>query len=259
MSQDENKKVVANKRTTAIKDTKTKSSSTTKKNSAKKKSKKNKKMDTATKIIIVGIFIIAIPCCILGAILIDAAMQTGEVISGDRFDGDLDPAITDVNIENITNKTTSLGGVENVTIELPVATLRVYVDTTDSITSDELQKLADSVYDVVVAELPENTYFAQDGTKKMYDIEIHVYNSMDKKDDDSFIYAIQSKSSSMDKSIIRLVSEPMDEELAKRLLEKQAEKDNPTPPEEDNITSGGEGEEVDDGEVEDGKEPEGEE
>jgi hypothetical protein len=59
-----------------------------------------------------------------------------------------------------------------------------------------------------------------DDTKKMYDVEVHAYNLEENRDSEEFVYVIVNKSSSMEAPIARLVSEPLDPELAAQLLEK---------------------------------------
>lgn len=75
-------------------------------------------------ILIVGLVLIAIPCAILGWILISASMDTGKPINGDRFKGDLDPAITKDQLSEIESRIKAENQVEKVTVELTTATLR---------------------------------------------------------------------------------------------------------------------------------------
>jgi hypothetical protein len=65
-----------------------------------------------------------------------------------------------------------------------------------------------------------SVYFTQTASKKMYDVEVHAYNLEENRDSDEFVYVIVNKSSSMEAPIARLVSEPLDPELAAQLLEK---------------------------------------
>ena len=89
------------------------------------KKHKKKELDRSTVILITGLVLIAIPCLILGWILISASLDTGTPILGDRFQGDLDPAITSEQISQIETQVASEGSVDSVTVELATATLRI--------------------------------------------------------------------------------------------------------------------------------------
>ena len=54
-----------------------------------------KKLSRSALVLIIGLCIIGIPLLVYGGILLQAQLQTGTPIFGDRFVGDLDPAITD--------------------------------------------------------------------------------------------------------------------------------------------------------------------
>ena len=203
---------------------------TVKKKPAKKAVKhKNKKMDRSTLVLIIGLVIIAIPCLILGWILISASLETGTPINGDRFKGDLDPAITKDQLKQIEETVKTEDKAEEVTVELATATLRVYVDAADSITEEEAKALAQTVYSDVTAVCDETTYFTAASPKKMYDLEVHVYNSLEAAGKPEYVYVIQSKNSTMETSQVQVVSKPLDAELAQQLRDELEEKRNPKP------------------------------
>ena len=60
-----------------------------------KKVKQKKKMSRSAIVLIVGLIIIAIPILIFVGILGISALHTGTPRDGSRFEGDLDPAITE--------------------------------------------------------------------------------------------------------------------------------------------------------------------
>ena len=192
------------------------------------KKHKSKKKDKSTIILIVGLVLIAIPCAILGWILISASMDTGKPINGDRFKGDLDPAITKDQLSEIESRIKGENQVEKVTVELTTATLRVYVDAVDSISDEEASALSETAYNDVTAVLNEGTYFTATGGKKMYDLEVHVYNNIDKSGAGDYVYVIRSKNSGMEQAATQVVSKPLDAELAQQLRDELAEKRNPT-------------------------------
>ena len=191
------------------------------------KKHKTKKNDKSTMILIVGLVLIAIPCAILGWILISASMDTGKPINGDRFKGDLDPAITKDQLSEIESRIKGENQVEKVTVELTTATLRVYVDTVDSISDEEASALSETAYNDVTAVLNEGTYFTASNGKKMYDLEVHVYNKVDKSGSEDYVYVIRAKNSSMEQAATQIVSKPLDADLAQQLREELAEKRNP--------------------------------
>lgn len=208
----------------------------------RKKVKKTgkRKLDRTSKIILIGGAIIVIPFIIFGFILLSASFNTGKPIFGDRFKGDLDPAITSANKSDIINKIKSESGVEKVEVELSSATLRVYVDITDSASAQDAQAMADKAYDDVMSILPASTYFTLQDGKKMYDVEIHVYNLAKDRDSDSFAYVIKNKSSNMETARSQIVSEPLDAELAQQLRDDVENRKNPTPtPSDGDMTVGG--------------------
>lgn len=212
----------------------------------KKTSKKGKrKLDRTSKIILIGGSVILIPFIIFGLILLSATFNTGKPIFGDRFKGDLDPAISKANISDIESKVKSESGVDGVSVKLFSATLRVYVDVTDSASEEEAQRIADTTYEKVMSVLPAGTYFTLSDGKKMYDLEIHVYNLAKDRDSDSFVYVIKTKNSTMGSPIDQVVSKPIDAELAQELRDDVENRKNPTPtPNEDEMTVGGSEEEI---------------
>lgn len=207
------------------------------------KTKTKRKLDTSMIIIVLGLVIIAIPFLVLGGILISDSLKTGTPISGDRFNADLDPAITEQDIKEVHQAVFNLNEVENAEVVLKTATLRVYLDTTDALSKEQAQTLAEEAYTKVTDLLSVSTYFSQQGTKKMYDLEIHVYNLTENRDSDEFVYVIANKSSSMEEKIVQIVSEPKDPELAQQLNEKEEAKNNPTPTPESEMTVGGDNDE----------------
>ena len=178
---------------------------------------KKRKIDRASLIIIIGVIIFAIPCIIVGYELIHAQLGTDSPVIGSRFDGDLDPAITDDQLNSIQSSVQSLSGVEEATVELRTATLRVYLDVNDTTSVESATSLAEQAYDTIGSILDMNTYFSQDNGMKMYDLEVHVYNNIDLADSDDYVYVILNKSSSMEEPRVQTVSEPLDAELAQSL------------------------------------------
>ena len=179
-----------------------------------KKPKRN--LSKAAKIIIIDLCIIGIPLIIYLGILISAQLQTGNPIFGDRFNGDLNPAITKENISKLESEIAKLSGVEKVDIQLTTAQFRINVDAEDSADYAKLESLADGVYTRVNQELPITTYFTSNDGKKMYDLAINAYNFVDGENEE-MKYVLLTKNANMSSPIKQTVSEPKDAELASEL------------------------------------------
>lgn len=180
----------------------------------KQNTKEKKKMSKGAIALIVGIIIILIPCSVFGYILISASLKNHEPVIGNRYDNDLDPAITSDNIAAIQTKVSALDKVEKCTVELTTSQLRVNVDCDNSITDEESQLLVDVVYQTVSKELSVSTYFTSTSTKKMYDLAINVYNEIGSED---FIYYLLTKNSNMTEPSVQLVSVAKNESIASEL------------------------------------------
>lgn len=195
-------------------------------NKKEKQVKGKKKLSKGALVLIISLIIILIPCLIFGGILISAALESGKPVDGNRFKGDLNPAITSSNTSSIKNSIEALSGVEKCDIELTSAQYRVNVDTVDTLTDKQIEDLCVDIYNIVNKELPMATYFTASSSEKMYDLAISVYNKID----DDNIYYILTKNSKMDTYSVQCVSSAVDEELASDLrgendIEEPTEKD----------------------------------
>lgn len=195
-------------------------------NKKEKQVKGKKKLSKGALVLIISLIIILIPCLIFGGILISAALESGKPVDGNRFKGDLNPAITSSNTSSIKNSIEALSGVEKCDIELTSAQYRVNVDTVDTLTDKQIEDLCVDIYNIVNKELPMATYFTASSSEKMYDLAVNVYNKID----DDNIYYILTKNSKMDTYSVQCVSSAVDEELASDLrgendIEEPAEKD----------------------------------
>lgn len=195
-------------------------------NKKEKQVKGKKKLSKGALVLIISLIIILIPCLIFGGILISAALESGKPVDGNRFKGDLNPAITSSNTSSIKNSIEALSGVEKCDIELTSAQYRVNVDTVDTLTDKQIEDLCVDIYNIVNKELPMATYFTASSSEKMYDLAVNVYNKIN----DANIYYILTKNSKMDTYSVQCVSSAVDEELASDLrgendIEEPTEKD----------------------------------
>ena len=161
--------------------------------------------------------LLLIPAAFMAWMLISAALDTGSPIIGDRYKGDLEPAITKNDLDTIASNTKNLSGVEDSFINLATATLRVYADIDDNANVDTAKSTATRIFNEVTNVLTPSVYFTQSDGKKMYDLEIHVFTSNDREKASNFVYVIETKTSSMEQPIQQVVSEPLDASLAQRL------------------------------------------
>lgn len=143
----------------------------------KKTQKKNTESKQGHKLVWFTLIIIAIPVVIVAYVLLTSMGGQGEPVVGNRFNGeDLNPSITEEAMNSIQEQASGIGGVEEVTINLKSATLRVHLNMDDSYTQDQIQAASDQVYEIVAATLPIDQYFTNRENAKMYDLEIDVYN-----------------------------------------------------------------------------------
>lgn len=143
----------------------------------KKTQKKNTESKQGHKLVWFTLIIIAIPVVIVAYVLLTSMGGQGEPVVGNRFNGeDLNPSITEEAMNSIQEQASGIGGVEEVTINLKSATLRVHLNMDDSYTQDQIQAASDQVYEIVAATLPIDQYFTNREDAKMYDLEIDAYN-----------------------------------------------------------------------------------
>jgi hypothetical protein len=184
------------------------------------KKRKISKIHWPTVILILSLVLIAIPTVAIGKVLYDAFAATGTPLFGKRFETDLNPAITQQQLVELENKVSAEALVDDVKITLISATLRVNVDVSDEITHDQLKALATSLYSHVVTVFPPQTYFKMNENSKMYDLELHIYNNLELKDEDSYKYLIFLLNSVMEEPLIQLVSDPKNPEYVKELYDR---------------------------------------
>lgn len=185
----------------------------------KKEVKQKQKMSKSAIILIIGIIIILIPCTILAYFLGSAYLTNNKPNNGERFLNDLEPAITDKNVSSIKSQIESLTNVQEVTVIVQNGQMRIYVDTNDDLDVESIKEITGKVYDIVNDVTPINTYFNSTSSRKMYDLSIHTYNTLN----EDWICYEYTKNAMKDEPILQLVSEPVDPELAKELTENNGE------------------------------------
>ncbi|MBR2552603.1 MAG: hypothetical protein IKF05_06410 [Erysipelotrichaceae bacterium] len=182
----------------------------------KTKTTKKRKLSKAAIILILGLLIILIPLGVFGSVLLHSWITNNNPVIGDRFANDLDPAITNDNMNSIKSQISSISGVEKVDIVMTTSQMRVNIDTADNLSQEQIANIAQDAYQKVNGVTPVATYFTSTNEKKMYDLAINVYNYI-KEDDETMIYVLLTKNSKMEKPETQVVSEPVNAELAYEL------------------------------------------
>lgn len=175
--------------------------------------------------IFVPIIIILIPFAIFVWSIIDASLSSNEVIVGNRYRNDLDPAIETVMVDELKESIEGISSIEKVDVVLRTSQLRVVVDVKDSVVKEDYEQLLKDIYDKVDQKISIDTYFTKKTTgKKMYDLEINAYNDLNSES--GFILYTLVKNSTMDEPIIALSSDPKDPALVEQLkLKEQQDKE----------------------------------
>ena len=182
--------------------------------------RQKKRLSKSALVLIIGILIIAIPIAIFLAILGISALQTGSPRLGSRFNNDLNPEISNSQVEALTSELKAMSSVEEVEVILAQGQLRIFVDTDDNMSDEQFDSLVTSVYSKVNSSLPIDTYFTATDTEKMYDLAINVYTKAQASDldsDSSRKYKLLHKNSKEDTYQIDDLAHPKNPELAAQL------------------------------------------
>lgn len=176
-------------------------------------------------IVKVTALVILIPVVIVAVLLLTSIEDSGEPVTGDRFDNHLVNEIDNKKVKEVENNL-AYNNVDSVQVNLKSATLRVLIDANDAVDASGIEALANDAYNKVTAVLPVDQYFtnvaSNDGTAKMYDLEIHVYNFVPTDEMGGQLYAIRYKNAPNKESGFNWVSVPKNEELTQTLLNPDA-------------------------------------
>ncbi len=121
-------------------------------------------------------------------ILWDAMQATGSITVGDRFQLELNPAIQPAKVEELKTALKAEPFAVKTSVNLRSATLRIMVQVKPELTDAQLAEAIVKIKDDVQALIPLETYFTSTTDVKMYDLEIHVYNSEEAVSTDTFKY-----------------------------------------------------------------------
>ena len=185
-----------------------------------KAKKAKKRLSKSALILIIGTIIIAIPVIAFLTILGVSALQTGSPREGSRFDADLDPAITNDAVTALKADLETMGSFDGVEVVLSEGQLKIFIDTKDGLSEDEVDSIVTSAYNKVNSALPINTYFTATDSKKMYDLQINVYTTTEASPigaADSRQYKLLHKNSMEEAYSIEDMAHPKDPALAAEL------------------------------------------
>ena len=189
------------------------------------KVKKKKKLSKSAIVLIIGIAIIAIPCLIFAVILGVSVLQKGTPRNGTRFDNDLVNEISKDSVTDIETDLKSISNVEEVEVILSEGQLKVYIDTNDSLSEEDIDAIISSAYNKVTSKLPVSSYFTRTASAKMYDLQINVYTSVESSSNRQ--YKVLHKNSSEETYQIDDLVHPKDENLKNELEGKNIVEEEP--------------------------------
>jgi hypothetical protein len=188
-------------------------------NEKKTKTKRKLKITLGGYVLLFSVGVSFLALLYFGFTLLEVWNRTGSVTVGNRFLLQLDPPITTDQLTTLREQLADTTNVEESTVNLNSATLRLTVLINPDLTVEELQTTIVSLKDLVNATLPIDTYFLDTDTHKMYDLEIHVYNDKDYTDTETFDYHyfVLVKNGTMTGWLVQELSTPVNPELAQQL------------------------------------------
>jgi hypothetical protein len=188
-------------------------------NEKKTKTKRKLKISLGGYVLILSVVVSMIAVGYFGWTLFEVWNRTGTITVGNRFLLQLDPPITTEQLTTLRTQLTDTNHVEESSVNLNSATLRITVLINPDLSVEELQATMLSLKDLVNATLPISTYFADTDSHKMYDLEIHVYNDKDHTDTETFDYHyfVLIKNGTMNAWLVQELSAPVNPELAQKL------------------------------------------
>lgn len=189
----------------------------------KKVNSKKSTLDKKSKILYsAAVIVILIPLLLLGYIYLSTKENAGVPTVGNRFSDELDPAITDGQLDQV-RETLKYDQAQFVEVNLKSATLRITIDLADNANNDQVTSVLEDAYDKVTKILPEDTYFTNKEGVKMYDLEISAYNFIPEDDNtNGWVYKSKLKNAANEKSHVDVLSSPKNEEVSDTIEKDQS-------------------------------------
>lgn len=176
------------------------------------------------------VILIIIPVGYFVKLLHDASLEGTVPVVGDRLKHNLQFVISDEQLESIRGSVGSMDNVERYEVNLIVDTLRITVDASDDLTSDQLKEMIKNIYAIVDENAPVDTYFVQHDDYKQYDMEINAFTDLDAetpiivslyRNSNMENYAVQDLTSPLNKKIADRLKEEMQKQLEEEERERQ--------------------------------------
>jgi len=188
-------------------------------NENKTKTKLKRKISLGGYVLLLSVGVSLVAAAYFGLTLFEVWNLTGTITVGNRFLLQLDPPITTEQLTTIRTQLAETTNVEESSVKLNSATLRITVLINKDLTLEELQTTIVALKDLVNTTLPISTYFTDTDSNKMYDLEIHVYNDKDHTSTETFVYRyfVLVKNGTMDAWLVQELSSPVNPELAQQL------------------------------------------
>lgn len=183
---------------------------------AHKQGKRKSAPKQGHKLVVLTAIIILIPCIIVGFVLLTSMGNQNKPVEGERFSKtDLQPKISKSQLSQLEQNLTAVGGLEEVTVNLKSATLRIQLDLVDGATEEDAKDAVEQGFKIVSQLLPVDEYFTNTDDAKMYDLEIDGFNFVveDGQSHDGFAYVKLTKTGASS-NVIDVMSSPKNPELA---------------------------------------------
>jgi NADH:ubiquinone oxidoreductase subunit 5 (subunit L)/multisubunit Na+/H+ antiporter MnhA subunit len=185
----------------------------------KNNSKRKEKVKQGHKLVWLTLIIIAIPCIIVGYVLLTSMEEQNAPVAGNRFTGnDISPQITNTAVSELESEMLSIEGVESASANLLSATLRVHLNMVDDASEELVNSAIEQAYEIVNTTLPIETYFTNTDDGKMYDLEIDAYNYIVDADHpaEQQIYIVLTKTGAGNK-VVDVMTTAKDPELVSEI------------------------------------------
>lgn len=183
------------------------------------KKKLDKILNSKKTAIVLTVFLLA-PVLLFGTVLVRDYLQTGKPAIGSRNDGALEHKIEKDQLKTIEEAITEDMILESKVV-LKSSTLRVYAKVSSELSKDVMAEIGDRLLASVNETLPMDPYFTTTEGNKQYDLEIHVYNDVEDRDSDDFVYYQMIHSSVKEDLFKRFVTDPKDPEYKAEVLENE--------------------------------------
>ena len=183
---------------------------------ARKQVKRKSAPKQGHKLVVLTAIIILIPCVIVGFVLLTSMGNQNQPVEGNRFSKtDLQPEISKSQLSQLEQDLTAVSGIEEVTVNLKSATLRIQLNLVDSATEQDAQAAVEQGFKIVTQLLPVDEYFTNTDDAKMYDLEIDGFNFIveEGQSHSGFAYVKLTKTGAGSK-VIDVMSSPKNPELA---------------------------------------------